>query len=98
MKKLIMSAAVLLGSLSTFATVLPTQVASEKVIFVSDEYTEIKIEEVPTAVTDALKKAYPDAVLTKAYIKKKKKYKIEVKIADKEGALYADETGKWIQK
>ena len=57
MKKLIMSAAVLLGSLSTFATVLPTQVASEKVIFVSDEYTEIKIEEVPTAVTDALKKA-----------------------------------------
>ena len=54
MKKLIMSAAVLLGSLSTFATVLPTQVASEKVIFVSDEYTEIKIEDVPTAVTDAL--------------------------------------------
>ena len=98
MKKLIMSAAVLLGSLSTFATVLPTQVASEKVIFVSDEYTEIKIEEVPTAVTDALKKAYPDAVLTKAYINEKKEYKIEVKIADKEGALYADETGKWIQK
>ena len=98
MKKLIMSAAVLLGSLSTFATVLPTQVASEKVIFVSDEYTEIKIEEVPTAVTDALKKAYPDAVLTKAFINEKKEYKIEVKIADKEGALYADETGKWIQK
>ena len=98
MKKLIMSAAVLLGSLSTFATVLPTQVASEKVIFVSDEYTEIKIEEVPTAVTNALKKAYPDAVLTKAYINEKKEYKIEVKIADKEGALYADETGKWIQK
>ena len=59
---------------------------------------KFKIEEVPTAVTDALKKAYPDAVLTKAYINEKKEYKIEVKIADKEGALYADETGKWIQK
>ena len=45
-----------------------------------------------------MKKAYPDAVLTKAYINEKKEYKIEVKIADKEGALYADETGKWIQK
>ena len=98
MKKLILSAAVLLGSLSTFATIVPTQITSEKVIIVSDEYTEIKIEEVPTAVTDALKKAYPDAVLTKAYINENKEYKIEVKIADKEGALYADETGKWIQK
>ena len=98
MKKLILSAAVLLGSLSTLATIVPTQVVSEKVIIISDEYTEIKLEEVPTAVTDALKKAYPDAILTKAYINEKKEYKIEVKIADKEGALYADETGKWIQK
>ena len=98
MKRLILSVAILLGSLSTFATIVPTQTKSEKVISISDEYTEIKIEEVPTAVTDALKKAYPDAVLTKAYINEKKEYKIEIKVADKEGALYADETGKWIQK
>ena len=68
MKKLILSVAVVLGSLSTFATIVPTQNNSEKVIIISDEYTEIKIEEVPVAVTDALKKAYPTAILSKAYI------------------------------
>ena len=98
MKKLILSAAVLLGSLSTFAAIAPIEITSEKVIMISEEYTEIKIEEVPTAVTDALKKAYPDAVLTKAYINENKEYKIEIKLADQEVALYADETGKWIQK
>ena len=98
MKKLILSAAVLLGSLSSFAAIAPNQITSEKVIIISEEYTEIKIEELPVAVTDALKKAYPDAVITKAYVNESKEYKIEVKVADKEGALYADETGKWIQK
>lgn len=98
MKKLILSAAVLLGSLSTFATIIPTQNNSEKVIIISDEYTEIKIEEVPAAVTDALKKAYPTAILSKAYINENKEYRLDVKVGDKEGALFADETGKWIQK
>ena len=98
MKKLILSAAVLLGSLSTFATIVPTQNNIEKVIIISDEYTEIKIEEVPVAVTDALKKAYPTAILSKAYINENKEYRLDVKVGDKEGALFADETGKWIQK
>ncbi len=98
MKKLILSVAVVLGSLSTFATIVPTQNNSEKVIIISDEYTEIKIEEVPVAVTDALKKAYPTAILSKAYINENKEYRLDVKVGDKEGALFADETGKWIQK
>ena len=64
----------------------------------SDKYTEIKVEEVPAAVTAALKAAYPDAVLNKALVNEKKEYQLQVKVGDKEGALYADETGKWIQK
>ena len=98
MKKLILSVAVLLGSLSTFATILPSQITSEKIIIISDEYTEIKLEELPTAVTDALKKAYPEAEITKAYINENKEYRIDIKMADQEGALYADANGKWIQK
>ena len=98
MKKLILSVAVVLGSLSTFATIVPTQNNSEKVIIISDEYTEIKIEELPTAITDALKAMYPDAILNKAYVNEAKEYKLDVKMGDHEGSLFADENGKWIQK
>ena len=64
----------------------------------ADQYTEIKVEELPAAVTDALKAAYPEAVINKALVNAKKEYQLLVKVGDKEGALYADETGKWIQK
>ncbi|OYX84147.1 MAG: hypothetical protein B7Y83_09170 [Flavobacteriales bacterium 32-34-25] len=106
MKKLILSAAIVLGSLTAMnaqaqqENAAPAEQATptEQVAPAADAYTEIKTEEVPAAVTEALKKAFPDAVLNKAYINDKKEYKLEVKVGDKEGALYADETGKWIQK
>jgi hypothetical protein len=98
MKKLILSAAVLLGSLSTFAAIAPVQNSVEKVIVIGDEYTEIKIEELPAAVTDALKAAYPDSVISKAYVNENKEYRLDVKTGDQEGSLFADANGKWIQK
>ncbi|CAM2842433.1 hypothetical protein [Flavobacterium frigoris] len=98
MKKLILSAAVLLGSLSTFAAIAPVQNSVEKVITIADEYTEIKIEELPVTVTDALKTAYPDAVISKAFVNEKKEYRIDIKTGDQEGSLFADANGKWIQQ
>ena len=107
MKKLILSAAIVLGSLTTMSAQEQAQAAAtqteqaattEQAAPASDNYTEIKAEELPAAVTEALKKAFPDAVLNKAYINDKKEYKLEVKVGDKEGALYADANGKWIQK
>ncbi|MBE0390989.1 hypothetical protein [Flavobacterium sp. PL002] len=97
MKKLILSAAVLLGSLSTFAAIVPIQNSVEKIITIADEYTEIKIEELPAAVTDALKAAYSDAVINKAYVNENKEYKLDVTIGDKESSLFADVNGNWIQ-
>ena len=117
MKKLILSAAIVLGSLTTMSAqetpaedqnATPTEQttpatdqaapATEEATQTTGVYNEIKSDEVPAAVTESLKKAYPDAELTKAYVNDKKEYKLEVKMGDKEGALYADETGKWIQK
>lgn len=98
MKKLVLSAAVLLGSLSTFAAIAPVQNSVVKIITIADEFTEIKIEELPTAVTDALKTAYPDAVIDKAYVNENKEYKLDITMGDKQGSVFADETGKWIQK
>jgi hypothetical protein len=98
MKKLILSAAIVLGSLSTYATNDHDNLNIVKITSLQEEYTEVKLEEVPAAITAALKTAYPDAVLDKAYINAKKEYKLDVTVGDKKGNLYADETGKWIQK
>ncbi|WP_432222473.1 hypothetical protein ACRASX_03845 [Flavobacterium sp. TMP13] len=98
MKKLILSAAIVLGSLSTITATASNVNPIVKSVIIADDYTEIKVEEVPAAIIDALKKAYPDAVLTKAYVNENKEYKLDVKVGDKEGNLFADETGNWIQK
>ena len=98
MKKLILSAAILLGSLSTFAqTSTPAKTAVTTQTTVAETYTEITLGEVPEAVKAALTKAYPTAVLDKAYINEKKEYKLEITVGDKVGALYADATGNWIK-
>ncbi|SNR52979.1 hypothetical protein [Flavobacterium sp. ov086] len=98
MKNLFLSAAIVLGGLTSFASTSPISNTIVKTITVQEEYTEIKLEEVPAAVTDALKKAYPDAVLTKAYKNAKSEYKLEVTVGDKVGSLYANADGSWIKK
>jgi hypothetical protein len=98
MKNLFLSAAIVLGSLTSFASTTPISNTVVKTISVQEEYTEIKLEEVPTAVTDALKKAYPEGVLSKAYKNAKSEYKLEVTLGDKVGSLYANADGTWIKK
>ncbi|WP_281637001.1 hypothetical protein [Flavobacterium marginilacus] len=98
MKNLFLSAAIALGSLTSFAsTTAPVIIV--KTISIGDEYTEIKLEELPTAVTDAFKKAYPaDAVITKAYKNEKKEYKLDITAGGKTETLFANEDGTWIKK
>ena len=98
MKKLILSAAILLGSMNTFAAITATINPTVNSVVINEEFTEIKIEELPAAVKDALKKAYPDAAITKAYINEAKEYRLDVTVGDKVGSLFADENGNWIQK
>ena len=98
MKNLFLSAAIVLGSLTSFASTVTITNEIVKNISIEDGYTEIKLEEVPTAITDALKKAYPDGVLSKAYKNEKNEYKLEVTVGDKVGALYANADGTWIKK
>jgi hypothetical protein len=98
MKNLFLSAAIILGGLTSFASTSPISNTIVKAISIQDEYTEIKVAEVPAAVTDALKKAYPDAVLSKAYKNAASQYKLEVTVGDKVGALYANADGSWVKK
>jgi len=98
MKNLFLSAAIVLGGLTSFASTTSVQNNIVNTISIEEEYTEIKIEEVPAAITEALKKAYPDAVLTKAYKNEKSEYKIDVTVGDKVGSLFANADGSWIKK
>jgi hypothetical protein len=61
-------------------------------------YSEIKNDELPVAVSDALKKSFPDAKLVKVNMNGQKQYKLDVEVGSKVGSLYVDENGKWIQK
>jgi hypothetical protein len=98
MKKLILSAAVVLGSFSTYAAIVPS---SNEVVcnsVVQDEYKEVKLEQVPDAVKSALETAYPGAVVGKAYINDKKEYKLDIAVGDQKANVYADAKGNWINK
>jgi uncharacterized membrane protein len=99
MKKLILSAAILLGGFSAFAqsseqtstststqTAVATQTAEEK-------FTEIKLEDVPSSVILAEKTAQPEAVIEKAYINDKKEYKLDIKIDNQKATVYTDASG-----
>ena len=98
MKNLFLSAAIVLGSLTSFASTSPIKDTTVKVVSVGDEYTEIKLEELPAPIADALKKAYPNAVISKAYKNEKSEYKLEVTVGDKTGNLFANADGTWIKK
>ncbi|MCG9792141.1 hypothetical protein [Flavobacterium algicola] len=110
MKKLILSAAIILGGLSTMSAqeatpeqsttpteaTMPAETTTETAT-AQTGYNEIATDQVPSAVSTALSNAYPDAVLQKAAVNEKNEYQLDVKVGDKEGSLFADETGKWIQ-
>ena len=98
MKNLFLSAAIVLGGLTSFASTSPITNSIVKVISVADEYVEIKLEELPAPITESLKKAYPDAVITKAYKNEKSEYKLDVTVGDKVGNLFANADGTWIKK
>lgn len=101
MKKLILSAAILLGSLSTFAQssavkkIVKTETTTK---VVEEKYTEIKAEEIPETLQAALKTAYPEAVVEKAFVNEKKEFKLEIKNGDQKATVYADANGNWIKK
>nr|WP_315241077.1 hypothetical protein [uncultured Flavobacterium sp.] len=97
MKKLILSAAIVLGSLSIYATTTANTEQVKNTVNFQSEYTEIKTDDVPTAVKTALETAYPGAKLEKAYINEKKEYKLDIAVGDQKATVYSDANGNWLK-
>ena len=95
MKKLILSAAIVLGGLSMQAgnTVVTNSIST---INIQDEYKEI--DAVPAAIKTSLDNAYPGVKLEKAYVNAKKEYKLEISVRDVKSVVYTDEKGTILKK
>lgn len=108
MKKFILPVTILIASL-TFAQTSNAQTQNEGAKDTQDaavkttqqqeaQYKEIQISEVPSVITDALKKAYPTAILHKAALGTEKDYQLEVEVEGQRGLLFADANGTWLNK
>lgn len=66
MKKVILTAALIFGGLTTFATSAITFNQTDKVVMTTqEEFKEVKVEELPQAVKDAFAKDFKAATLKK---------------------------------
>ena len=96
MKKLILSAAIILGSLSIQASTLSTTDSTTQSMNIQDEYKEV--DSVPAAIKTALDNAYPGVKLEKAYVNDKKEYKIDIIVREVKSTVYTDAKGNIIKK
>lgn len=94
MKKLILSAAIVLGSLSIQASTLSSVNTVYSII--QDDYKEV--DAVPAAIKTGLDNAYPGVKLEKAFVNSKKEYKIEITVRGEKSTVYTDEKGNIIKK
>lgn len=96
MKKLILSAAIVLGTLSMQAgnTYVKSAVIQSEIT--QDEYKEI--DAVPAAIKTALDNAYPGVKLEKAYVNDKKEYKIDIIVREEKSTVYTDAKGNILKK
>ncbi|WP_264535346.1 PepSY-like domain-containing protein [Flavobacterium sp. N1736] len=97
MKKIVLSVAVVLASLSIYATTTLQSEIMKSEVTIQAEYTEISADAVPAAVKTALETAYPGAKLVKAYINDKKEYKLEISVKDQKATVFSDVNGNWLK-
>lgn len=98
MKKLILSAAIVLGGLSVQAANPVVKTSTIQSVIVQDEFTEIGADAVPAAVKSTIEKSFPNTKLEKAYKSEKNEYKLEISSGDKKYTVYTDASGNIIKK
>ncbi|CAD0003381.1 MULTISPECIES: PepSY-like domain-containing protein [Flavobacterium] len=96
MRKLILSAVIILGGLSVQASI-PAGTMVNSVI-IQDEYTEVTADSIPAAVKSTVEKSFPNTKLEKAYKNAKNEYKLEITNGDKKYTIFTDTSGNIIKK
>ncbi|MFH7011915.1 hypothetical protein ACHRV5_08555 [Flavobacterium sp. FlaQc-52] len=96
MKKLMITATIVLGTLSMQAGTTFIKTTKVQLETTQEEYKEI--DAVPAAIKTALDNAYPGVKLEKAYVNEKKEYKIEIVVRDVKSVVYTDAQGNILKK
>lgn len=98
MKKLVFATVLAIGSLNLATATTPIfhDGIMEEVML--QDFREISMADVPTAITTALENDFTGAVLNKAYVNDEDIYKLEASSEDGTSmVLYADAEGNWIE-
>ncbi|MDO3695748.1 hypothetical protein QVZ41_12935 [Wenyingzhuangia sp. chi5] len=97
MKKIILSIAILASGVSTYAMVNNITPATSINIVMNDEFTEVAVDKLPEAVTNAVKTDFETATISKAYVNTSGQYKLELSIDGASSTVYVDKDGNWIK-
>lgn len=98
MKKLILSAALILGGLTSQAAISNQSVSVITTVNIQDGYTEVTADAVPAAVKSTIEKSFPGTKLEKAYKNDKNEYKLEISKEGKKYTFFTDASGNIIKK
>ncbi|WP_130734933.1 hypothetical protein [Flavobacterium sp. J27] len=97
MKKVILTAVFAFATFTTFATTAIHSNPAQKVILVQ-EYKELPVEELPSAIQEAVKRDFKDAKIQKAFVNESKEFKLELLVGQATQTVYADANGNWLKK
>ncbi|CAM3919426.1 MULTISPECIES: hypothetical protein [Flavobacterium] len=97
MKRIILLAIFGFASISTFSVEKNTSVKTQ-ITVAQEEYKELPVDKLPTAVKEAVKKDFEGAVITKAYINEDKEYKLELQLETVTQTVFIDANGYWLEK
>ena len=98
MRKLLLSTAIVLGSLTVNAASPLIQNSTNQSVIIQDEFTEVSADAVPAAVKSTIEKSFPGTKLEKAYVNEKKEYKLEISKGETKYTIFTDASGNIIKK
>ncbi|MBP1223362.1 PepSY-like domain-containing protein [Flavobacterium sp. 1355] len=98
MRKLLLSTAIILGSLTVNAAAPIIQNSMNQSVTIQDEFTEVTADAVPAAVKSTIEKSFPGTKLEKAYVNEKKEYKLEISKGETKYTIFTDASGNIIKK
>ncbi|NJB84112.1 hypothetical protein [Wenyingzhuangia aestuarii] len=98
MKKLVLSIAILASGVSTYAITNNVSPETSINILMNEEFTEISVEELPSAITASVQKDFPTATVSKAFVNASGQYKLELTVDGNANTIYADKEGNWLEE
>ncbi|GGF70152.1 hypothetical protein [Wenyingzhuangia marina] len=97
MKKVILSIAILASGVATYAIPTPETPINTINIIMNDGFTEVAVDKLPEAVTNAVKTDFETATISKAYVNSSEQYKLELTTNGASSTVYVDKDGNWVK-